>query len=354
MTHRPDLLELFSQLNPPPVQGPALVLTAVRVPGWPRTRVAKDARGRPAVLVSVDGASIVASASIELVNFSYQPYAHCQIDGEDNAADQPMAILLCRAEDPGLQEWFLRTVAVLVGDFVGETRQALDEAVERLVRLFMALGNPPKTSVQGLWGELLIIAYSSDPLLMLTAWHADPMEPCDFVSGVARLEVKTARGSRREHHFSLDQLLFPGESRLAVVSVLVQPIAGGASVADLVVMIEQRLEGASGALAKLNEVVGVTLGCDWRRAKEERYCVSSALESMLLYDGASIPKVSPDVPPEVSDVRFKVEMWSVPTFDAAAIAQVQLWRGASPTTLIHGKEGGGGPEGLTPSGGRSQ
>ncbi len=56
-------------------------------------------------------------------------------------------------------------------------------AVERLVRLFASLAQPPAGSVQGLWGELLLIAHARDPLVLLRAWHADPLEVHDFING---------------------------------------------------------------------------------------------------------------------------------------------------------------------------
>lgn len=336
MIYGAHLIDLFARLGRPEPQGDALVLKASLVPGWPRIRIAKDSRARPALLVDVDELTDATSPSIELTNFSYRPRIACLVDHDGKTEERTLSVLLCRAEDLDLQEWFLRTVGALIGELTERvTQQQLDLAVERLVQLFLALGRPASNSIQGLWGELALIAHSPDPMILLTAWHADPMEPHDFVAGLARLEVKTARGSRREHHFSLEQLLCPEDVRLAVASVLVQASPAGAAVGDLVAFIESRVVDNSGIIAKLHEVVSLTLGSDWRRAADQRYSVRSALESVILFDGRLVPKVSPDLPPEVSDVRFKVEMWDLPVLDSAGAAEMGLWLAALPSTQIN-------------------
>lgn len=345
MIYGSRLIELFALLERPAPQGDALVLKASLVPGRPRMRIAKDSRARPALLISVDELTDEASPFIELTNFSYRSRTACLVDHDGITEQQTLAVLLCRAEDPGLQEWFLRTVGAIIGELAERmTQRELDLAVERLVQLFLALGRPSSSSIQGLWGELVLIAYSPDPTLLLTAWHADPMEPYDFVAGLARLEVKTARGSRREHHYSLDQLLCPEEVRLAVASILVQPSPAGVTVGNLVDFIESRVAENPGVIAKLHEVVALTLGSDWHRAADHRFSVRPALESVVLFDGRQIPRVSPDLPPEVSDVRFKVEMWDLPVLDPLVVAEMGLWLAASPSMQINLEQAHGGSE----------
>ena len=53
----------------------------------------------------------------------------------------------------------------------------------------------------------------------------------DFNEGNHRIEVKSAQGELRRHHFSLAQLLPPAGTTLAIVSVLVNRAGGGTSIA---------------------------------------------------------------------------------------------------------------------------
>ena len=63
--------------------------------------------------------------------------------------------------------------------------------MEVLVELLEAAQRPPKAGELGLWGELAVIARSDDPIGLLEAWHGEPSEALDFVSGVEALEIKT-------------------------------------------------------------------------------------------------------------------------------------------------------------------
>jgi hypothetical protein len=247
----------------------------------------------------------------------------------ESEQERDLAVLHCLAEDRDLHIWFVRTVTALLRELEWPPSQAaLDRAVDRLVRLFVALGQPGSGSVQGLWGELLVMARGDDPDLLLRAWHSDPLEVHDFIAGPSRAEVKTAIGGRREHHFSLDQLTPPEGGRLLVVSLLLERSSSGQSIADLVAEIEARV-GPS-LVAKLHEVVTQTLGSDWRRAAADRFSAAAALESLSAYEGALVPRVPATIPPEVRDVRFVVEMWGLPTVPRAELRAVDLWSAFPP------------------------
>ena len=53
------------------------------------------------------------------------------------------------------------------------------------------------------------------------------------------------------------------------------------------------------------------LGRDWREARRVAFDPEAVLEQLRLFDAASIPAVSPDLPAGVSDVRFKAELTGV-------------------------------------------
>jgi hypothetical protein len=316
----------------PPAESSAVVLRTVKVPELPQARVGKDARGLPAVVVAVTDAGSGTSPVIQLTSFSYRPRSRCVVLNHDGGtSDTELAVLLCTSEDAQLHLWFLRTVGALLGELTAPISQAsLDVAVERLVRLFASLAQPPSGSVQGLWGELLLIAHARDPLTLLRAWHADPLEVHDFIDGTARVEVKTCVGTRREHHFSLEQLMCPDGVSLAVASVLIHPSPAGASISDLVEVIEVRIGPGYGLVGKLHDVIGATVGRDWRLASDQRYLVAEALATLNVFDARLIPRVSADIPPEVRDVRFTVEMWDVPALGPDALSAIPLWSAFPP------------------------
>lgn len=326
---RDEFNALFDELEVPGVPDATENEFAVRIrkmPGISGVWIGKDLRRRPAVLVSVEDDGGRTVPRIELSNFSYRPRARCLVRDDSGAeSEQTLAVLLCLAEEESLHRWFLRTAGALVRGLASPITQAgLDAAVEHLVRLFVALGRTGSGTVQGLWGELLVLAHAQNPSFLLRAWHADPMEPQDFIAGAHRVEVKTVIGGRREHHFSLDQLSCSEGCRLAVVSIQLQPTPTGPSVADLVDAIEARVDG--GLAPKLHEVVTETLGSDWRRALDQRYSGERALESLRVFDGAAVPQIpAAAVPPEVRNVRFIAELWGVATLSPSDVAGVGLW-----------------------------
>jgi hypothetical protein len=273
------------------------------------------------------------SVPIELANFSYRPNTSCLVETEGSVERERLSLLSCTSDDTDLQGWFLTTVSGLSEEFSAAAGKPgeLDRAVDHLVTLFLAIGRPATRSVEGLWGEILVIALARNPELLLTAWHSDPLEKYDFVAALGRVEVKTTIGFRREHHFSLEQLTPPDSAHLAIMSILAQPTPSGTSVSDLVDIVERRTTGASGLKSKLHFMVADTLGCDWRRAASQRFSIAEARSSMLMVDGRSVPTVSPDLPPEVSDVRFLVEFAGLPPLTAEEIAAVPLWEAAIPS-----------------------
>jgi hypothetical protein len=323
------LLDLFAELERPPARPGEVSLRARPIPGSRSLRLAKDHLGYPNIVVVTAESSPRPTTPVQLANFSYRPSTRALVETDGRVEHESLAILTCTSDDPDLHSWFLATIAGLadVLSAAAEEPGGLDRAVDRLVTLFLALRRPASRSVEGLWGEVLVIALSRDPDLLLAAWHSDPLEKYDFVAGLGRLEIKTAIGARREHHFSLEQLLTPESVRLAVVSILANPTPSGASVADLVSLVETRAR-VPGLRSKLRLTVSETLGGDWKRAADQRFSIEEGRRSMLMFDGRTIPKVSPDLPPEVSDVRFRVELDGVPTLAEQEVASVPVWAAA--------------------------
>lgn len=77
------------------------------------------------------------------------------------------------------------------------TEEDITAAVAKLVELFRALEAPPRTSLQGLWCELLLIGRASNIRQAAAAWHADPNALHDFVAWRQRVEVKSTTGPHR-------------------------------------------------------------------------------------------------------------------------------------------------------------
>jgi hypothetical protein len=79
------------------------------------------------------------------------------------------------------------------------------------------------------------------------------------------------------------------------------------SVWDLAQAVKDRV-GDPALRLRVDEVIAATLGQDWMHARQLGFNARRAVASLRAYPVGRIPRVSPDIPPEVSDVRFKVEL----------------------------------------------
>jgi hypothetical protein len=217
------------------------------------------------------------------------------------------AILTCSTPDPKVQRCFFRLLETLVDANGGPVGFDLIGAIKEVGDLLRTLQEPSYAELLGLWGELLVLSRANDPEAAAQAWHVSPSERYDFAAGASRLEVKTATGRVREHHFSLEQLN-PSGSVVTVASVLTEKSSGGTSVGDLLAQLLPRLGG--GARTRVESVVLATLGDDWNHV-DQRFDLELALESLALFAASDIPSVPPALPTGVTRVQFTSDLSSV-------------------------------------------
>ena len=166
---------------------------------------------------------------------------------------------------------------------------------------------PPRKTVLGLWAELFLICQSRDPATLIRCWHAGPEDRFDFADGPQRIEAKAASSRLRIHTFALEQLHPPVGCTAIVASVIVERSAGGQTIADLLDEIRSAV-GAPDLLIRLDSVVSQTMGSEWRQANTIAFDRQLAEDSLQFFDSRDIPSVSSNVPPEVTDVHFRVNL----------------------------------------------
>lgn len=188
------------------------------------------------------------------------------------------------------------------------TSAAVRRAISGLVDLFQALTAPAQKSIQGIWAELFLIRKSADPRLVAAAWHKGAAEHFDFASGPQRIEVKSSSNRRREHNFSLAQLTSPGPSRVVIASLFVERAGGGVSLRRLFDDTRQLLSGDLNLTIQFDASFYGALGSGWSDAMDESFDWELAQESLAFFEAGSVPKVEGDIPPAVSDVRFRSDL----------------------------------------------
>jgi len=302
-----DLLAQFRQLTRPPTGAePGARFAGSPIPGYETHRIAVDAEGFPALLVSVLPGD-VREPPIVLDHVVMQQGIECRVSEPDGSVQVGRFTLIrCTGGDPLLVDYFLRIGSSVI-PLLGSTPTASDVSgvISRLVELFRAVLAPPRKSVQGLWGELFVISRAADAPTLVRAWHADAEDRYDFSMGSQRLEIKTVRGRERVHHFSLDQVVPAAGTEVLIASLFVESAGAGTSLGELIEKARTNVRSNPELALKIDQIIGLTLGERVLVSLDHRFDVELAEESLRFYEASAIPTPNPDLPSEVSEVRFR-------------------------------------------------
>ena len=204
----------------------------------------------------------------------------------------------------------------------GASFEAFDSAVRSIVELFDALSRPGRYHAQGLWAELGLIAYGAAPSRAARAWHQHTGDLFDFADADFRVEVKSTTRQRRIHSVSLGQLSAAEAGETLLVSLVLRPDDDGHSIDDLMERARDVLRPEPPLQRRLEEVLADGLGADWRSAATVRFDLDAALSSVRFYRAADVPCVDRNVPDEVSNVRFSVDLSEVPSLSPEEVGAV--------------------------------
>jgi hypothetical protein len=312
-----DLERIFNTLEAPTRVSNGASYSAYPIPNIESHRLAKGTDGAPSLLVSVTDSGQVRPVPVVLEHLRVQHDVDCVISLLDGTtARGRFTVISCTDADRTLHAYFLRVASAIVMS-LGATPSvlAVSQLISGLTELFHAMAESPRKSVQGLWAELFLIARSREPSVLIRAWHVNREDRYDFNAASQRVEVKSASGRVRLHHFSLEQLNPPAGTSVLIASVFVEPAGAGTSLGELADRVRDRVGNSPELLLRVDRTVTLTLGCNWRQALEERFDWELAQGSVEFFESWAIPAVGPGVPAGVSEVRFRSDLTGRPTAD---------------------------------------
>lgn len=220
------------------------------------------------------------------------------------AREETVVLIECLTTEERVEDAFMQVLSLILPISAFRAADEINEAVQDLADLLGALRKPALKSALGLWGELFVIARSKNMQVVADSWHAETYERHDFGSHDLRVEVKTTLGGR-SHSFSLEQIR-PGQGiRVIVASILTSPYSAGATIEDLIQKIS--LNVSSETAKSVAKIALKTLGEGWRQASEFRFDNQMAETTLRWIDGSDVPSIE-EVPPEISNVRFTVDL----------------------------------------------
>jgi hypothetical protein len=289
---------LVSELDP---EEEALRVEIIRPFPWARLGLKRDGI---VLLLPEDRSS--GAIEHELQHIRISSSSRFIVRDSDGEHEEAAAVVSTKSLDPWLVNSFLELLAMLLEAGTEGNPESVRKLIDNLVSLFRTLTQPAQKSVQGLWGELLLISQSSDVPSAVRAWHATPGDRYDFSIGHERVEVKTTTGPR-VHTFSHTQLVPVEGVRITVASLILTPNSDGVSCSDLSNAILLDLDDVGLKQKFVNQVVR-TLGSDWQNQSGARFRVDQAVEDLRFFDANSVPRITNPIPANVFAVKYQSDL----------------------------------------------
>lgn len=267
--------------------------------------------GELAFVVASEGSHIL-PAPLRLAALSADFGVNCVLSDGTEEHLLRVSVLRCTASERSTGELFATMCGALSESLLRPpTEREFSELINRWSGLFWRLGQRVATDVVGLAGELMVIQHAHDIELWVEAWHAQPSDilDFDFIESPATVEVKTTRGSTREHPVSLAQVSGPGLENRFFASVQIDLNDSGELLADVVRGLSDRL-AADTSRMMLWDVLTKTCGQGLDDVLSLRIDVEKAAKSLAFYraEDIPVPMVEVPLPPGVSSLKFRSNM----------------------------------------------
>lgn len=311
------LIEIFKKLPVPELEKGA-EFSAAPIRGNGNHRIGKDVNGCPTLLISIkDSDSDKLLPNIKLKNIRVMYDQECRIRYENKVEEGIFTILTFTGSDTSLYDSFLRFCDILLDSIKkNPDRESVAKILDRCVKLFKDITNPPLKSIHGLWAELFFMTLAKDKVKIIKSWHINPEDKWDFTLGKIRYEIKSSSNRKRQHFFSHEQLRALSNAELFIVSIFTERTGTGKSIGDLVEELKKLLANHVDLVEKIYTICYKILGNSLDDSFKLKFDMQLAKSSIKAYHLDSIPKIpSESIPPQISDLKYKIDLEGVETDD---------------------------------------
>lgn len=309
------MIKEFTSLEIPAKKGS--VFNAIRLDKYPFAKIGINQSGFPSILIdSTSDKTFLNQKNIRLEYLELLHNLECKVTVEDKTQYENYTIILFKSKEFTLQKYFLGIVDNLLSELSkNPSQKEIYNIFNDFIEIFKAISSPPKTTVQGLWCELLLIETSLKPQILLEYWHNKPEEKFDFNADQEKIEVKSASTLERKHIFTSEQLNAEDGSKIIISSIFARQSSNGKSISDLIESIKERIE-SDVLIQKLLRIVGGTLGNVLEQGLAISFDYELGKDSINFYDSSTVSKIERiHIPSRVSDVKFKSDLSEVETID---------------------------------------
>jgi len=308
-----NIVKEFCSLQIPKEKGSDF--NAVQLKQYAFAKIGVNKFGFPVILIdSKSDKTFLTQKNIRLEYLELNHNLECKISEKGNSKYSNFTIIIFKSNELTLQKYFLGIAENLLNELTKNPSQ--DEVYNTFrgfIEIFRAMSNPPKTTVQGLWCELLLIATSKNPQTLLEFWHNMPEEKFDFNADIEKIEVKSSSSLERKHIFTSDQLNSPKGKEILIASIFARQSANGKNIADLMDSIKSKVDNVI-LLDKLSSIVGATLGNALEQGLRVKFDYDLAKDSINYYQSSKISKIEEiHIPSKVSELKYKSDLTKVET-----------------------------------------
>jgi hypothetical protein len=304
-------MDFFRQFSSIPYATSTTNFTAIPLSTRRKDFLAKGSDGAPIFLLH-DASTAQYCPGVQFRHLNAQFHATCHVHSDGTDLQDQFALVSCDNSVPDLHEIFIRCFGAAIEELPDTcSTKELNSCIQRLLDLFRVLSQPSAQDVSGLWAELFVIANSSNVSHALARWHEDQFDRFDFSWKQGCIEVKSSTRAVRVHEFSLEQLVVPINGVGFVVSLLLQPLSGGAGVLDLANSIDIEVRHSSALKQKLWKNVAKALGSDFSDKLDKRFDVSYAERHISVYSMDDVPRPDQPKDPRITSIRFAVDLTDV-------------------------------------------
>ena len=309
--------------------------TVVPIQGIDNVFLGSDDAGHPSLFVTATALSSDPPLRTTQISLQLGQEYNVSLSGE-GIKKQLLHAMRCESSDKGDVESFLALVEGFIARFQGEQidGEKLSVFFRSLVKLFsVTQARDLQTARQGLWGELFIMRSILGFHFWVAFWHSEVTRLFDFSDDDKRVEVKTALGQQRIHHFSHRQIYAIGGEDIVIASVLVREEDAGLSLRNLIEECREALLGTNEFL-KLERAVRQA-GMESSDVIGPIFDAVQAEASICFYKSTDTPHFRMPEPPGVTDTKYRVDLSTAPALSREGFLQwLYTWGLSVPLTTI--------------------
>lgn len=305
-----NLPGLLEELGDPGSSTDDLRFRAIPILGHGGFFAGWDGSSHACILIEMPPGRSERRPPIRLESLDTQFAVSCRVESGDGACREGLfTVVRCRSTSLETTRYFLLLCETLVR-VLGEwpTAAAVAESVHHLAAILREMSRPPVTSLLGLFGEVLLIHQSQDPITLAMAWRVDDSSRFDFSLDSLRVEVKTSGRRQRSHVFSYDQCNPPEGTSAIVASLFGEVVARGTSLRSLLADVESRISAEPDLVYRMYQTVARTAGSAVSDALDTEFDIELALSTIEFFNLRSIPAIRDALPPHVSSVHFTSDL----------------------------------------------